>query len=118
MHAFRRLAPIPVLPAQRRAFASIKVAEEEELAPEQAEAEEPAPSAPLTPEQEAHGLFLKGIEMWDAFETRDAKALFARSLEKHRTADTLFNLGNAEYTLGKHSEAIAAWKESLEMAYR
>lgn len=57
----------------------------------------------------------QGTQKLEENDLQGAKELYRRSVEIKRNASSLFNLGVTHYHLKEFDEAIAAWKESIEL---
>ncbi|VDC06507.1 unnamed protein product [Peniophora sp. CBMAI 1063] len=57
----------------------------------------------------------QGTQKLEEGDVQAAKELYQRSVEIKRNAGSLFNLGVTHYHLKEFDEAIAAWKESIEL---
>ncbi|KAH8071796.1 TPR-like protein [Cristinia sonorae] len=64
---------------------------------------------------EALNCLEQGTQKLEEGDVKAAKALYQRSVEIKRTANTLFNLGVTHYHLKEYDEAIEAWKESIAL---
>ncbi|KAL5492405.1 hypothetical protein ACEPAI_3852 [Sanghuangporus weigelae] len=66
-------------------------------------------------EAEAQLCLEKGTQKLEEGDIEGAKALYQRSVNIKRDAGSLFNLGVTHYHLKEFDDAIAAWKESIEL---
>ncbi|THU91503.1 TPR-like protein [Dendrothele bispora CBS 962.96] len=66
-------------------------------------------------EQEALKCLEQGTLLLEAGDVNGAKDMYKRSVEIHRNASALYNLGVTFYHLKDFDQAIAAWKESIEL---
>ncbi|KAL4072988.1 hypothetical protein V8B97DRAFT_1916900 [Scleroderma yunnanense] len=57
----------------------------------------------------------QGTQKLEENDLHGAKQLYKRSVEIKRNASSLFNLGVTHYHLKEFDDAIAAWKESIEI---
>lgn len=57
----------------------------------------------------------QGTQKLEENDLQGAKELYRRSVQIKRNASSLFNLGVTHYHLKEFDEAIAAWKESIEL---
>ncbi|KAL4063143.1 hypothetical protein J3A83DRAFT_4362706 [Scleroderma citrinum] len=73
-------------------------------------------STPSDPaEAEAMKCLEQGTQKLEENDLHGAKQLYKRSVEIKRNASSLFNLGVTHYHLKEFDDAIAAWKESIEI---
>ncbi|KAE9393449.1 TPR-like protein [Gymnopus androsaceus JB14] len=75
----------------------------------------PHSSAADPAESEAVYCLEQGTRLLEEGDVEGAKTLYKRSAEINRNASSLFNLGVTHYHLKEFDEAIAAWKESIEL---
>ncbi|KAF5355249.1 hypothetical protein D9758_006028 [Tetrapyrgos nigripes] len=66
-------------------------------------------------EQEALRCLEQGTLLLEGGDVSGAKDMYKRSVEIHRNASALYNLGVTFYHLKDFDQAIAAWKESIEL---
>ncbi|KAI0044530.1 TPR-like protein [Auriscalpium vulgare] len=64
---------------------------------------------------EAFQCLEQGTQKLEEGDVHAAKELYRRSVEIQRNAHALFNLGVTHYHLKEFDEAIAAWKESIQL---
>ncbi|KAK7445416.1 hypothetical protein VKT23_014833 [Stygiomarasmius scandens] len=101
MHSFLRSRPSNFLgPATFRRYATSTT---------------PHSSAVDPAEQEALRCLEQGTLLLEGGDVNGAKDMYKRSVEIHRNASALYNLGVTFYHLKDFDQAIAAWKESIEM---
>lgn len=84
--------------------------------PEQARAQLAAPAASPPPEagKRADALYKQGVRLYSEKKWADAEAAFREAWALNPTFDVAYNLGSAEYQLGKHRDAA----EHLALAVR
>ncbi|KAI0060939.1 TPR-like protein [Artomyces pyxidatus] len=75
----------------------------------------PHSSASDPAETEALLCLEQGTQKLEEGDVHAAKELYQRSVEIKRNASSLFNLGVTHYHLKEFDDAIAAWKESIEL---